>query len=128
MIGKELIGLKSEPITIRIEEDTVRKFADAVGVPFENQVPPTYLGSFIGQDIAGFNMAQSGFIHGLQEFTYCMPVAIGDSITITRYIKDVYQKSGKMGKMNFILVETNGCNPIGELVFSCNSTIIQKVG
>ncbi|MCL6477559.1 MAG: MaoC family dehydratase N-terminal domain-containing protein [Peptococcaceae bacterium] len=124
MIGKHLIGRESKPVKVKIEDYAVRRFAEAVGVPFSNQVPPTFVGTFIEGNIDGVDLLQYETIHGEQKITYYQPVSIGDYITYTRRITDVYERTGRLGRMIFIVIETKGCNPAGEPVFSCSSTLI----
>lgn len=121
---KDLMGRKSSPVKVRIEEDAVRKFAEAIGIPFDNKVPPTFVGTFALGNIEGFKADQDGTVHGEQKFTYYQPVSIGDELTCTRHINDVYQRVGKLGKMTFVIAETQGLNDIGELVFKASSTLI----
>jgi len=124
MIDKDLIGRKSKPFRVRIEADAVRKFTEAVGIPFNNQVPPTFLGTFMEASIEGVELPQPGMIHSEQKFIYYQPVSIGNLITYTSQIKDIYQQNGKLGKMTCVILEIQGRNPVGELVFASNSTLL----
>ncbi|WP_291300512.1 MaoC family dehydratase N-terminal domain-containing protein [Desulfosporosinus sp. BICA1-9] len=124
IIGKDLIGRESKPVRVKIEADVVRRFAETVGIPFENRVPPTFFGTFMKGSIEGVDLFQPGTIHGEQKFVYFQSVSIGDNIVYTRRIKDVFERSGKVGKMTFVIVETTGCNHAGEQVFSMSSTVI----
>lgn len=125
---KDLIGKESSPVTVRIEDHAVRKFAEAVGIPFDNKVPPTFVITFPQGNIEGFNSAQDGMVHGEQKFKYYQPISVGDSITCIRQIEDVCQKTGKLGKMTFVITETKGYNAEGELVFKASSTLIFPEG
>jgi hypothetical protein len=118
-----MIGLESKPVTVRIESDSVKRFVEAIGLPFENMVPPTYVGTFMNE-IAGIQFEKPGSIHGQQKITSYRQLAIGDFITYSRRVKDVYKKSGRTGPMTFICLESIGRNSIGEVVFSCITTII----
>lgn len=124
IIGKDIIGRESEPVGVRIEADAVRRFAEAVGIPFENRVPPTFFGTFMKGSIEGIELFQPGTIQGEQTFTYFQQVSVGDYIVYTRQIKDVFERSGKLGKMTFVIFETRGRNYAGEQVFSMSSTVI----
>ncbi len=124
MISRELIGRESKPVVLRIEADAVRRFAEAAGMPFNNQVPPTFMGAFLAANISGVELPYPGMIHGEQKFTYYQPVSVRASITYSSCIKDVYERTGKLGKMTFVVLETKGRNPIGELVFTSTSTLI----
>lgn len=123
IIGKDLIGRESEPVRVRIEADAVRRFAETVGIPFGNRVPPTFFATFMKGSIEGVDLFQPGTIHGEQKFTYFQPVSIGDNIVYTRRIKDVFERSGKVGKMTYVIFETTAFNHVGEQVFSMSSTV-----
>lgn len=124
MIGKELIGLESEPVVIKIRPEVVQRFAEATGIPFDERVPPTFVGTLMHAKIAGLELPIIGMIHGEQKFTYHRQLYVGDSLTYKRRIKDVYERVGKLGKMTFMVLETTGYDLMGELVFSSSSTLI----
>lgn len=124
MIGKELIGQESEPVIFEIKTEDVNRFAKAVGIQFDDQVPATFVGTLIQSNIGGFEMPIPGMIHGEQEITYHRPIFIGDSLTYKRCIKDVYERTGKSGKLTFVVVETTGYNFSGELLFTSTSCLI----
>lgn len=124
MISKDIIGRESNPVRIKIESHMVRRFAEAAGIPFSNQVPPTLVGIFAEGSIDGVDFLRCETIHVEQKITYYQPVSIGDCITYTWRIKDVYERAGRRGKRTFVVIETEGRDPAGEPVFSCCSTIL----
>jgi len=124
MIGKEFIGRESESVVLKIRFEEVRRFAEAIGIPFEGEVPTTYVGTLLKANIPGFELTTPGMIHGEQKITYHRPLAVGDSITYKRRIQDVYERTSKLGKIIFVVLETSGYDLTGELVFSSSSTII----
>ena len=124
MIGKELIGRESEPVVLKIKLEEVRRFAEAIGVRFDDRVPATFVGTMLQANIPGVELPIPGMIHGEQKITYQRPLCVGDSLTCKRCIKDVYERSGKLGTMTFVVVETTGCDLAGELVFTSSSVVI----
>lgn len=124
MFGKELIGLESEPALLQIDPDTGRRFAEAIGIPFDNRVPPTFVGTLKQGNIAGIKLPIPGMIHGEQKITYHRQLMVGETLTYKRCIKDIYERVGKLGKMTFVVLETNAYDMVGELVFSTSSTMI----
>ncbi len=124
MIDKNLIGRESKPVRVRIEADAVIRFSEAVGFQFGHRVPPTLVATFLDANIDGVDFPKPGTIHAGQKIVYHQPVRIGDTLTYVRKIKDMYSRSGKLGKMTFLVLETNGRNPAGELVFTASSTLI----
>ncbi|KUO72228.1 MAG: hypothetical protein APF81_17195 [Desulfosporosinus sp. BRH_c37] len=128
MIGKEFIGRESESVVLKIKFEEVRRFAEAIGIPFDGEVPATYVGTLLQANIPGFELTNPGIIHGEQKITYHRPLSVGDSITYKRCIKDVYERTSKLGKMIFVVLVTSGYDLAGgELVFSSSSTIITPV-
>lgn len=124
MIGKELIGRESESIALKIRPEDVRRFAEAIGVRFDDHVPATFVGTLIQANIPGVELPIPGMIHGEQKITYHRPLYVGDSLTYKKCIKDVYERSGKQGTMTFVVIETSGYDLTGELVFSSSSVVI----
>lgn len=124
MIGKELIGRESEPIALKIRLEDVRRFAEAIGVRFDDRVPATFVGTLVQANIPGVELPFPGMIHGEQKITYYRPLNVGDSLIYKKSIKDVYEHSGKFGKKTFVVLETTGYDLAGELVFSSSSVLI----
>ncbi len=124
MIGKELIGQESEPFLLKIELEEVRKFAEASGIQLNDQVPATFVGTFIQANIGGFELPIPGMIHGEQTITYHRPLSIGDTLTYKRRIKDVYEREGRSGRLTFVIIETKGYDFSGELLFTSSSSLI----
>ncbi|MHB8074184.1 FAS1-like dehydratase domain-containing protein [Desulfosporosinus fructosivorans] len=128
MIGKEFIGRESESVVFKIRLEEVRRFAEAVGILFDGDaVPVTYVGTLLQGNIPGFELTKPGMIHGEQKISYQRPLLVGDSLTYKRAIKDVYERTSKLGKMLFVVIETTGYDMAGELLFSSSSTIISPV-
>ena len=124
MIGKEFIGRESESVVLKIRLEEVRRFAEAIGIPFDGEVPVTYVGTLLQANISGFELTKPGLIHGEQKITYQRPLIVGDSLTYRRRIKDVFERTSKLGKLIFVVIETTGYDLAGELVFSSSSTLI----
>lgn len=127
MIGKEFIGRESESVVMKIRLEEVRRFAEGVGIPFNGKVPATYVGTLLQANIPGFDLSNPGIIHGEQKITYRRPLSVGDSLTYKRRIKDVYERTSKLGKIMLVVVETTGSDLAGELVFTCSSTLITPI-
>ncbi|KGK90889.1 hypothetical protein DP73_06475 [Desulfosporosinus sp. HMP52] len=125
MINKELIGRESEAIALKIRLEDVRRFAEAIGVRFDDRVPATFVGTLVQANIPGVQLPTPGMIHGEQRITYYRPLNVGDSLTYKKSIKDVYEGRGKLGKNTFLVLETTGYDLTGELVFSSSSVLIQ---
>ncbi|EHQ87931.1 FAS1-like dehydratase domain-containing protein [Desulfosporosinus youngiae] len=124
MIGKELIGLETEPVQWQIQPELGRRFAEAIGVPFSDQLPPTLVCTLKQAGFPGIQLPLPGMIHGEQKITYHRQLRIGETLTYQRRIDDVYDRVGKLGKMRFVVLGTKGYDKTGELVFSTRTTLI----
>lgn len=124
MIGKEIIGRKSEPVINRIELESVRRFTEAIGIPFEGKVPPTFLVTLKSGGIPGLEMPNQGIIHAGQKFTYYQRISIDDVLICSRKVINQSERQGKLGKMTFVTQEIEGYNLAGDLVFTATSTLI----
>lgn len=84
-----------------------------------------------GHSFGHFRSQQShprpGMIHGEQKITYHRQLLVGESFMCKRRVKDVYERSGKLGKMTFVVLESTGHDLAGNLVFSSSSTLIAPV-
>ncbi|TGE38548.1 hypothetical protein E4K67_11535 [Desulfosporosinus fructosivorans] len=127
MIGKESIGLESEVRVLKIEPEAVRRFAEATGAQYNDRVPPTFVVTLRQANIPGFELPIPGMIHGEQKITFHREIQIGERLSCKRCIKDVYARSGKLGNMTFVVIETTGYDSAAELVFSSNSTLIAPI-
>ncbi|HHY60639.1 MAG TPA: MaoC family dehydratase [Clostridia bacterium] len=124
VIDEKLAGLESRPVTVKITEERVRRFCEAIGVTYDGTVPPTFVGTLLGGTFPGLELPLQGVIHGAQDFTYHQPVNIGDTLSCTRRILKVFRREGKLGLMTFLVIETKGFDLAGELKFTSTSTII----
>jgi acyl dehydratase len=144
MADKSMIGRSGKPFTMPIEWGKVREFARAIRDPnpvyFDPElakkecggipVPPTFLmtGSFwqSPESVPPLSFDLRRILHGEQEFEFLKPVFVGDTLTGTTRIADVYEKEGgRGGKMTFMVLETEYRNQKGEKVALARSTTIE---
>ncbi|MDI6879514.1 MAG: MaoC family dehydratase N-terminal domain-containing protein [Desulfitobacteriaceae bacterium] len=126
MINKDAIGRESEVMTTRVEAENVRRFAEAIGIPYVGEVPPTFIITFRGGTVPGLDLPEKGLIHGGQKFTYYRPIKVGDVLNYKRRVKNIYERAGKLGKMTFVVQEMEGRSATGDLVFTATSTLIAR--
>ncbi len=142
MISREYIGRRSSPIEWNIEPGHIRRFAEAIGDPnpiyYEEEAaraagypsipaPPTFAAALRPNDARqGIAIDWGKLLHGGQEFVYHRPIYAGDRLTLVQTIQDVYEKSGKAGTMDFLVLETTGRDAAGEVVFVAQSTVVVK--
>lgn len=83
--------------------------------------PSPMMGVFAGL------MKNGGLIlHGEQEFVYHGSVAVGDTLTMTGKIKDIYEKPSGDKTMTFIVSEQDYHNQRGEHVLTQVTTILHR--
>lgn len=143
-IDKSLIGKTGKSFTMPIEWSKVREFARAIRDPnpvyFDPElakrecggvpVPPTFLQAaafWMGEDsmpTANFDLRR--ILHGEQDFEFLKPVFVGDVLTGTSRIADVYEKEGgRGGKMTFMVTEIEYKNQKGEVVAYARGTLVE---
>ncbi|WP_201289267.1 FAS1-like dehydratase domain-containing protein [Halovenus carboxidivorans] len=68
-------------------------------------------------------------IHGEQEYEYERPLVVGDVLTGTTTLVDVYERNGNRGgTMTFAVLETEYTDQDGDLVLTARSTAIETGG
>jgi acyl dehydratase len=145
MADKSIIGRTGKPFKMPIEWGKVREFARAIKDPnplyFDPErarrelggipIPVTFLqtGAFwtdadSSPGFGGFDLRR--ILHGEQEFEYFKPIFVGDVLTGTTKVADVYEKEGgRGGKMTFLVTEIEYINQRGEQVAISRSTLIE---
>jgi acyl dehydratase len=120
------INVESEPYVNEIEKGAIIKFARAIGDSnplFTDEevarnsryggliAPPTFLRSLrTGPLKAHVNSPYSANLDGGSEWEYFEPVRVGDHITVTTYVTDMFERAGRLGNMLFIVRETKYVN------------------
>src|SRR5207245_11175789 len=115
----------------RVEAGRVRRVAEAVGDAnrrWVKEAPPTLLVALapVSLHLAEAEEYGKGWLNGGNRFEYFAPVKIGDQITATGRIADVYEKSGSTGTLLFIVFETDYVNQRGDLVARLRGTTIRR--
>lgn len=144
---RALVGRESPPVTVVVDTEQIRRFADAIGDPnplyydeeyarskgFRSIIaPPTFL-TTIGRwpwqrrDETLFRIPYGRVaIHGEQEYEWFLPIQAGDVVTVTSRIVDIYEKAGRTGRMLFVVTESRYTNHLGQLVAIGRSTGIRR--
>jgi len=76
-------------------------------------------------------LAQAGYmaataLDGGMDYDFFLPVRAGDVLTSSTVVKDIRERSGRMGKMAFIVIETTYLNQNGALVAKARATTILR--
>jgi acyl dehydratase len=145
MIDKSLVGRESEPVVHEVEKGAIRRFAESLGDPnpiyvdelaakaagYPNLVaPPTFPIALVTNERFrhSLDLGTRSMLHGDQQFEYARPILAGDRITVTSRVADVQEKAGASGPMDVLVIEDEGRDDKGGLVFRARATWILRRG
>jgi len=135
--SKEMIGRVLSTGSATVTADHVAGFAAALGdtnPEYQTIAPPTYPIAFMTQAMSGgmdtfseLGLIFMTLVHGEQEFEYVRPVKVGETLTLTGRIADIYEKTNSAGAiLDFVVLETEGKDPAGKPVFYSRNVLISK--
>jgi acyl dehydratase len=145
MLDRSLIGRESEPVVHDVEKGAVRRFAEALGDPnpiYQDEVaaraagfsglvaPPTFPVALTANERFrhSLDLGTRSILHGEQQFEYARPLVAGERITVVSRVADVQEKAGASGPMDVLVIEDEGRDDKGELVFRSRATLILRRG
>jgi hypothetical protein len=119
------------PNEATVEDGHLKRFAEAIGDPnprWKTEAPPTFL---VALAPASMHLAEAeeygkGWLNGGNRFEYFEPVKVGDTVTATGRVADVYEKTGSSGNLLFIIFETAYVNQDGRTVARLRGTAIRR--
>jgi hypothetical protein len=125
------IGVAAPPTEATVEAGHLKRFAEAIGDSnprWRSEAPPTFLVAMapVSMHLAEAEEYGKGWLNGGNRFEYLEPVRVGDRITATGRIADVYEKSGSSGSLLFIIFETDYVNQDGRTVARLRGTAIRR--
>ena len=147
MISRRFIGTTFAPHTVSVEAGRLQFFLKAIGETSpvytdryasldagydDIPVPPTFLfclelekpDPFIHLTAIGVDITR--VLHGEMTFDYYLPVTVGDRLTFSASIADIYDRKG--GALEFIVIDNCVTNQNNEHVADLRSTVIQRNG
>lgn len=140
-LDKSMIGIASKPYIEEVDRERVTRFAQAIGdenplyfdetyaadTAYEGlTVPPTFLVALSSNAEFPLKLDFKRMLHGEQEFIYHQPVRIGDRLECTMAVTDVYDRVGKSGTMQFLVLDTEIKTEDGVLAAVSRNTIIYR--
>jgi acyl dehydratase len=145
MLDRTLIGRESEPYVVEVEKGAIRRFAEALGDPNPLALdeaaaraagqpglvaPPTFAVTLGWSERFrhSLDLGTRSVLHGEQSFEYTRPIVAGDRLTIRSKVADVQERAGASGPMDVIVIEDEGRDEKGGLVFKTRATMILRRG
>ena len=129
---KSLLNVEFGPEVYDIEKGMVRKFAEAIEDPnplWQKIAPPTFPTALIHEELYQKVMSAkcplSRRLNGGSELEYEQPIKIGDVISVTGKLTSLRERTGRIGKMLFMVVELTYKNQMGEVVARGRNTHIK---
>ncbi|HEY3195712.1 MAG TPA: MaoC family dehydratase N-terminal domain-containing protein [Candidatus Dormibacteraeota bacterium] len=125
------IGVPADPVHAMVEAGHLKRFVEAIGdgnPRWVNQAPPTFLVALVptSMHLEEAEEYGKGWLNGGNRFEYFEPVMVGDAITATGKVADVYEKTGSSGSLLFIIFETEYVNQHGRRVARLRGTAIRR--
>src|SRR5262245_63358564 len=138
--SKDMIGRELATGSATIDGEHVANFAAALRDDNpayrgrEGTAPLTYPIAFMAEAMSGgmntfleLGLNFMTLVHGEQEFEYVRPVKIGETLTLTGRIADVYEKTNSAGAvLDLVVMETEGKDQGGEPVVYYRNVLISK--
>jgi acyl dehydratase len=143
MLDRSLIGRESEPVLHEVEKGAIRRFAEALGDPNPIYVdeaaaraagfpalvaPPTFPVALTSNERFrhSLDLGTRSILQGEQQFEYARPILAGDRIVVRSKVADVQERAGASGPMDVLVVEDEGRDEKGELVFKTRAMLILR--
>ncbi|HEX9053007.1 MAG TPA: MaoC family dehydratase N-terminal domain-containing protein [Anaeromyxobacter sp.] len=143
MLDRTLIGRESEPAVHEVEKGAIRRFAEALGDPSPIYVdeaaaraagfpalvaPATFAVALTSNERFrhSLDLGTRSILHSEQQFEYARPIVAGDRITVRSKVADVQERAGASGPMDVIVIEDEGRDDAGGLVFRTRATMILR--
>jgi acyl dehydratase len=143
MLDKNAVGRASPPTLNEVEKGAIRRFAEAIGdfnpVHYDEEyarvsgypaviAPPTFPASFHSaadlRELLGVGI--KSLLHAEQSFEYERPIFAGDRIFVATRVADVLERLGPAGKMDVAVIEDEGRDEEGNLVFRARRTLVVR--
>ena len=145
MLDRTLIGRESEPVVHEVERTAIRRFADALGDPnplYQDEViakaaghsalvaPPTFAVALTANDRFrhSLDLGTRSILHSEQQLEFGRALVAGDRITVVSRVADVLERPSASGPMDVIVIEDEGRDDKGEVVFRARATLILRRG
>lgn len=119
LVGHEFDRTVLDPVTL----EEIQEYSEASGEPTgtaggEVTAPPSFVVRMRGSRFMPADLARlgRGGMDAGKDIEFGVPIRAGDVLTATSTVHDLYEKTGRSGKMNFIVLRTTLVNQRGEQV------------
>jgi acyl dehydratase len=143
MLDKNAVGRASPPTLNEVEKGAIRRFAEAIGdtnpIYYDEEyarasgyptliAPPTFPASFhsAGDLHSLLGVTIRSLLHAEQAFEYERPIFAGDRIYVSTRVAEVMEKPGPAGRMDVAVIEDEGRDEEGNLVFKARRTLVVR--
>jgi len=146
MPNRELIGRETKPTTAVVVAEEIKAFAEAIGDPNPLYVdpeaaskspfgkivsPPTFpirIGAAAGDPdlFLALDLNYASLLHAEQEFEWFRPLLAGETLTLTGRVGEMYEKPGKSGILDFVVMEQIAKDADGQTVYIARTTLISR--
>lgn len=145
MLDRSLVGRESEPQVIEVERGAIRRFAEAIGDQnplYEDEAaaraagfpglaaPPTFASALAAE--ARFRQAldlePGSYLLGEQSFEYGRPIVAGDRVHVRSRVAEVTERPGPSGPAELLVIEDEGRDDAGALLFRARQTLVLRRG
>lgn len=143
MLDKHAVGRVSPPTLNEVEKGAIRRFAESLGdfnpIYYDEEyaracgfptivAPPTFPASFHSaadlRELLGVGI--KSLLHAEQSFEYERPILAGDRIFVVTRVAEVLERTGPAGKMDVAVIEDEGRDEEGNLVFKAKRTLVVR--
>src|SRR6476660_2773668 len=140
MLDKNAIGRSSPPTLNEVEKRLIRRFAESLGdynpIYYDEEyarssgypgilAPPTFPASFHSaadlRELLGVGI--KSLLHAEQAVEYERPIFAGDRIFVATRVADVLERMGPAGKMDVAIIEDEGVDEEGRVIFRARRTL-----
>jgi acyl dehydratase len=145
MLDRSLIGRESEPVLHEVEKGAIRRFADAMGDPnplYQDEAmarasgfaglvaPPTFPAVLAMNEKFrhSLDLGTRSILQSEQVIEYGRVVVAGDRVTMKSRVAEVAERPSASGPMDVLVLEEEGRDDQGELLFRCRETLILRRG
>ena len=125
------IGIAAPSTEATVEAGHLNRFAEAIGDDnprWKTEASPTFLVALapVSLHLAEAEEYGKGWLNGGNRFEYFEAVKVGDRVTATGKVADVYEKTGGSGSLLFIIFETDYVNQHGRTIAKLRGTAIRR--